>query len=99
MVVQVTNIGFDVSGQHSFDIQIPGAGQGKFTNGCAAQFAGYSTQAFDCANNYGGCSQKSGCSMLPGELQPGCNWRHDWYHWMESTGTTNNPFVDFRRVR
>ena len=27
-IIQVTNIGYDVSGDHSFDLQIPGAGQG-----------------------------------------------------------------------
>jgi len=53
MVVQVTNIGYDVSGEHSFDLQIPGAGQGIFTNGCTAQFSGHSSGDFDCDNNYG----------------------------------------------
>jgi len=99
MVVQVTNIGYDVNGDHSFDLQIPGAGQGLFTNGCTAQFNGYSSGDFDCDNNYGGCFEKSGCDRLPEALRPGCEWRYDWYHWFEAGGQTNNPFVDFRRVQ
>jgi hypothetical protein len=31
MIVQVTNIGYDVSGEHSFDLQIPGAGKAPLT--------------------------------------------------------------------
>jgi len=99
MVVQVTNIGYDVVGDHSFDIQIPGAGQGIFTNGCTNQFPGSSTGDFDCDNNYGGCLEKSGCARLPAALRAGCEWRYDWYHWFGADGQTNNPFVDFRRVR
>jgi len=99
MVVQVTNIGYDVSGEHSFDIQIPGAGQGIFTSGCVAQFPGTQVGDHDCDNNYGGCSDKSGCARLPEELQAGCEWRHDWYHWLKVSGQTNNPHVDFRRVQ
>jgi len=99
MVVQVTNIGYDVSGEHSFDIQIPGAGQGIFTNGCTAQFAGFSTGDFDCDNNYGGCSDKAGCARLPEVLRKPCEWRYDWYRWLTEEGRSNNPYVDFRRVR
>lgn len=54
MVVQVTNIGYDVSGDHSFDLQIPGAGQGAFTNGCDAMFSGFRSGDFDCDNSFGG---------------------------------------------
>jgi len=97
--VQVTNIGYDVSGVHSFDLLIPGAGQGLFTSGCSRQFSGHSPGDFDCDNNYGGCSARSGCDRLPSELQAGCHWRHDWYRWLESSGQTNNPWVSFRRVR
>jgi len=99
MVVQVTNIGFDVTGEHSFDLQIPGAGQGIFTKGCPAQFSGYSSGDFDCDTNYGGCNDKSGCARLPAELRAGCEWRYDWYHWLENNGKSNNPYVDFRRVQ
>ncbi|KAJ8601224.1 hypothetical protein CTAYLR_003220 [Chrysophaeum taylorii] len=48
-VIQVTNIGYDVTGDHSFDLQIPGAGQGIFDTGCVIQFPGYSKGDFDCA--------------------------------------------------
>jgi len=99
LVVQVTNIGYDVTGTHSFDIQIPGAGEGLFTDGCPVQYQGFSSEDFDCANHYGGCTDKSGCSRLPQALRDGCHWRHDWYRWLESDGTTNNPFVKFRRVQ
>jgi len=99
MIVQVTNIGYDVTGEHSFDIQIPGAGQGAFQSGCQAQFSGFSSGDFDCDTPYGGCADEKGCSRLPQELQAGCKWRYDWFHWMQMGGKTNNPYVDFRRVR
>jgi len=99
MIVQVTNIGFDVNSNHSFDLQIPGAGQGAFTNGCPKQFPGYSSGKFDCNNNWGGCDTKAGCADLPAALRPGCEWRYDWYRWLVDGGQTNNPFVKFRRVR
>jgi len=98
MVVQITNIGYDVNGEHSFDIQIPGAGQGAFTDGCTRQFGGNSTD-FDCDNNYGGCNEKSGCDRLPSPLRSGCRWRYDWYQWLIQNGQSNNPYVDFRRVQ
>lgn len=99
IVVQVINIGYDVSGEHSFDIQIPGAGQGAFSSGCVAQYPGKQVGDFDCDNRYGGCHEKSGCNRLPSVLQSGCNWRYDWYHWLEADGVTNNPYVNFRRVK
>jgi len=99
MIVQVTNIGYDVTGDHSFDLQIPGAGQGAFTSGCAAQFAGHSSGDFDCNNRYGGCDSKDGCAKLPAELRDACKWRYDWFHWLDHAGKTNNPYVNFRRVR
>lgn len=98
MVVQVTNIGYDVLGDHSFDLQIPGAGQGAFDGGCAAQFPEKQVDDFDCGQRYGGCSAKSGCSRLPPELQAGCEWRYDWYRWLVNGGQTNNPYAHFRRV-
>jgi hypothetical protein len=98
MVVQVTNIGYDVNGEHSFDLQIPGAGQGIFADGCTRQFGG-STGDYDCDNRYGGCGERSGCDRLPEALRAGCHWRYDWYYWFIAGGQTNNPYVDFRRVR
>jgi len=102
MIVQVTNIGYDVGGEHSFDIQIPGAGMGIFKQGCARQFpatARGDVGAFDCGNNYGGCNSKEGCARLPKELRGGCEWRYDWLRWLAEGGQTNNPYVKFRRVR
>jgi hypothetical protein len=99
MVVQVTNIGYDVIGEHSFDLMIPGAGQGAFNAGCPRQFPGYSSGQFDCNNNWGGCGDVGGCASLPPELRAGCEWRYTWYYWNAANGKTNNPYVDFRRVR
>eukprot|EP00854_Cymbomonas_tetramitiformis_P002324 gene2324-3049_t len=99
MVIQVTNIGYDVSGDHSFDILIPAAGQGYYTTGCSIQFSGYSSENFDCGNNYGGCDDVSGCAELPAALRSGCEWRFEWYKWLTADGQTNNPYVDFRRVQ
>jgi len=99
MIVQVLNIGYDVTGAHSFDIQIPGAGQGIFGSGCRGQYRGFSTGDFDCDNRYGGCHRRDGCARLPKQLQSGCRWRYDWFHWLKHQGQTNNPWVKFRRVR
>lgn len=100
MVVQVTNIGYDVNGDHSFDLQIPAAGQGAFSDGCVRQFEGYDKGDFDCDNNYGGCDDISGCARLPESLRPGCEWRYsDSYKWLQDSGRSNNPYVDFRRVQ
>jgi len=99
MVVQVTNTGNDVSGYDSFDIQIPGAGQGEFKDGCAVQFQGYRSGDFDCDRSYGGCQSIAGCNRLPPALQEGCRWRYQWFHWLSQSGKTDNPFINFRRVR
>lgn len=101
MVVQVTNIGYDVSGEHSFDIQVPGAGRGAFPAGCVAQFPESEESALDCGRTYGGCGDRSGCERVPSELRAGCEWRYDWLHWLEEREQqlTFNPYVRFRRVR
>jgi hypothetical protein len=101
MIVQVNNIGYDVSGEHAFDIQIPGAGQGLFYNGCTRQFPGVPVDDFDCDTRYGGCGDVADCELQPPELQAGCEWRFTWYKHMadSSTNTTNNPYIRFRRVR
>jgi len=99
MVVQVTNIGYDVVGEHSFDLMIPGAGQGAFNKGCPRQFPGRSSGEFDCNNNWGGCPSIEHCTRLPKELRSGCEWRFTWYYWLAQSGKSNNPYVRFRRVR
>lgn len=100
-VIQVTNIGYDVTGQHSFDLQIPGAGQGIFASGCTQQFAGYDADDFDCGQRYGGCDDLDGCDRLPPALRDGCAWRYllGVYGWKINNGKSDNPFVRFRRVR
>ncbi|KAJ8613780.1 hypothetical protein CTAYLR_008858 [Chrysophaeum taylorii] len=100
-VVQVTNIGFDVTGSHSFDLQIPSAGQGLFDTGCEIQFPDYESEDFDCGNNYGGCNDISGCADLPDDLRAGCEWRFDTsvYGWKTDNGKSDNPYVRFRRVK
>jgi len=99
MIVQVNNIGYDVSGTHAFDIQIPGAGQGLFYGGCGTQFPGVPIGDFDCDQRYGGCGNITGCELQPPELRAGCEWRFLWYKWKVSAGTTDNPFISFRRVK
>jgi len=104
-VVQVINIGYDVS--HSFDLQIPAAGQGIFDQGCARQYSGFSKGDFDCDNNYGGCGSISGCENLPDFLKEGCYWRYAKrasddsyiYGWRVEDNKSDNPMADFRRVK
>ncbi|CAK0803085.1 unnamed protein product, partial [Prorocentrum cordatum] len=100
MIVQVNNIGYDLSGEHAFDIQIPGSGQGLLYNGCESQFPGVLVEDFDCGTRYGGCRNISDCDLQPAELQAGCRWRFTWYKYMvDGTNTTSNPYIQFRRVR
>lgn len=100
LIIQVSNIGHDVSGAHSFDLQIPGAGQGAFTSGCVRQFPGHHVNDFDCNNNWaGGCRSVDECTQLPLAQQPGCRWRFTWFKWLLLNGQTNNPYVEFRRVK
>jgi len=91
MIVQVSNIGYDVKGDHSFDIMIPGGGQGLF-QGCPKYFPGTSNDDADCGTRYGGCDAKHECGKLPSKLRKGCMWRFDWLK-------ASNPYVDFRRVQ
>eukprot|EP00168_Porphyra_purpurea_P011685 TRINITY_DN2975_c0_g1_i5.p5 TRINITY_DN2975_c0_g1~~TRINITY_DN2975_c0_g1_i5.p5 ORF type:complete len:146 (-),score=29.37 TRINITY_DN2975_c0_g1_i5:163-600(-) len=98
-VVQVTNIGYDVTGEHSFDLQVPGSGRGAFPDGCARQYPGKKGSDFDCNTLYGGCNTIAGCAKLPSGLRAGCKWRYNWFKWLVEGGKTNNPYVRFRRVR
>ncbi|EGB11551.1 hypothetical protein AURANDRAFT_6432, partial [Aureococcus anophagefferens] len=87
-VIEVTNMGYAVTDDHSFDLQIPSAGQGIFDTGCAIQFPGYDSGVFDCDN--------SGCGRPPDDLRSGCVWRYDYLY--NEGDTRNNPYVRFRRV-
>lgn len=58
-------------------MQIPGGGVGLY-DGCSAQYAvGYSN--FNFGMRYGGIRTRAGCAFLPVALQPGCQWRFEWY--------------------
>jgi len=74
MVVQAINTGGDLGANH-FGLLIPGAGVGIF-NACTSQ---WNAPADGWGARYGGISSKSQCQTLPPQLQPGCNWRFDWF--------------------
>lgn len=99
MVIQIINIGYDIIGEHSFDIQIPGAGQGFYQSGCIRQYKNKKVGDFDCDNPYGGCFDIKGCFRLPLDLQRGCFWRYNWYYWFKDNGKTNNPYIKFRKIK
>jgi len=99
MVVQVTNVGHGVTAAHSFDIHIPGAGQRTAQRGCSQQFNDVNVDDFDCGQRVGGCDSKASCARLPNTLRSGCEWRFDWLQYLAFAGQTNNPYVQFRRVR
>lgn len=84
MLVQSVNTGGDLSG-NQFDLQIPGGGTGIF-DGCTTEF-GSSWGA-----QYGGISNRSQCSTLPAKLQPGCDWRFDWFL------NSDNPTHTFEQI-
>ncbi|KAI9787368.1 MAG: hypothetical protein M1835_002780 [Candelina submexicana] len=73
MIVQATNTGGDLGG-NQFDIAIPGGGVGTF-NACTNQ---HGAPSKGWGKQYGGLDTNT-CSSLPTELQPGCNWRFDWF--------------------
>ncbi|KAJ3046912.1 hypothetical protein HK097_000404, partial [Rhizophlyctis rosea] len=86
-IVQVLNTGSDLGAGH-FDLQIPGGGVGLF-NGCSAQWgAGPSGWG----GQYGGINGALECSMLPTQLQKGCQWRFNWFK------NADNPYMTFRKV-
>jgi len=88
LVVQVVNTGGDLGDNH-FDLQIPGGGVGIF-NGCSSQ---WNAPPDGWGDRYGGVSSRDQCNQLPGELQPGCNWRFDWFQ------NADNPTMNLVRVR
>lgn len=88
MIVQATNIGFDVSSTQ-FDLAIPGGGVGAFTSGCTKE---WNAPAGGWGQQFGGVSSRADCSTLPSALQPGCNFRFDWMH------GADNPAITYERV-
>nr|D3GDK4.1 RecName: Full=Endoglucanase; AltName: Full=CaCel; AltName: Full=Cellulase; AltName: Full=Endo-beta-1,4-glucanase; Flags: Precursor [Cryptopygus antarcticus]ACV50414.1 endo-beta-1,4-glucanase [Cryptopygus antarcticus]ACV50415.1 endo-beta-1,4-glucanase [Cryptopygus antarcticus] len=88
MIVQVTNTGSDLNGNH-FDLMIPGGGVGIF-NGCQSQWGAPSN---GWGQRYGGISSQSECNQLPTSLRAGCNWRFGWFK------NADNPSMKFTQVR
>ncbi|KAF7886014.1 hypothetical protein EAF00_010117 [Botryotinia globosa] len=87
MIVQATNTGGDL-GSNQFDLAMPGGGVGIF-NGCATEFGAPSS---GWGAQYGGIAAVSSCSTFPAALQPGCNFRFNWFE------SADNPTVDFKQV-
>jgi hypothetical protein len=85
MIVQATNIGYDLTDNH-FDIAIPGGGQGIF-QGCNAQYAN-----FQGGQRYGGVQTINECQKLPSVMRPGCLWRFRWFQ------NADNPRMTFKSV-
>ncbi|KAK2801231.1 hypothetical protein FQN50_007791 [Emmonsiellopsis sp. PD_5] len=73
MVVQATNTGADL-GENHFDIAMPGGGVGIF-NGCTDQWG---APPNGWGERYGGITSNT-CHEFPEKLQPGCNWRFEWF--------------------
>ncbi|KAK3682803.1 RlpA-like double-psi beta-barrel-protein domain-containing protein-containing protein [Podospora appendiculata] len=85
MVVQSTSTGGDLGTNH-FDLAMPGGGVGIF-DGCTKEFGGLA------GAQYGGISSASQCASFPSALQPGCNWRFDWFK------NADNPSFTFTQVQ
>jgi len=85
MIVQATNIGYDLGNNH-FDIAIPGGGQGIF-QGCNSQYNG-----FVGGQRYGGVSNVKECYKLPVVMRQGCLWRFTWFQ------NADNPKITFKSI-
>uniref|UniRef100_A0A7S1PJ52 Cellulase n=1 Tax=Percolomonas cosmopolitus TaxID=63605 RepID=A0A7S1PJ52_9EUKA len=85
MIIQVTNKGGDLSGDH-FDLMIPGGGLGIF-DACSHQFGGHNW-----GNRYGGVTSESQCAGLPSQHRAGCYWR------FRDFKNADNPGVKFRKL-
>lgn len=83
MIVQATNTGGDL-GSNQFDLAMPGGGVGIY-NGCTDEWG---APASGWGAQYGGISSNT-CSSFPSALQPGCDFRFDWFE------GADNPTVDF----
>ena len=98
LIVQVASIGCGVIGSHSFDLHMPGAGQGLFSYGCERQFLGVGKDAFDCGRWCGGCGTREECTRLPAGLRPGGEWRFGWLLWLKEGWRSNRPWARHRRT-
>ncbi|KAK3381117.1 RlpA-like double-psi beta-barrel-protein domain-containing protein-containing protein [Podospora didyma] len=88
MVVQSTSTGADLGNNH-FDLAMPGGGVGLF-DGCSSQFGGIGGIG---GAQYGGISSRTLCLSMASALQPGCNWRFDWFQ------NADNPSFTFTQVQ
>ncbi|KAF3916957.1 Endoglucanase-5 [Arthrobotrys entomopaga] len=88
-VVQATNTGGDLV-NNQFDLALPGGGQGLF-NGCSKQFP--DTPFDNWGATYGGIDTRDQCAGLPAVLQPGCDFRFDWFE------GSDNPNITFVEVK
>lgn len=86
MIIQATNTGADLA-QGQFDIAMPGGGVGIY-NGCTDEWGAPSS---GWGAQYGGISSNT-CNEFPSALQPGCDWRFDWFE------GADNPTVDYKQV-
>lgn len=86
LIVQATNTGGDL-GSNQFDLAMPGGGVGIY-NGCTAEWG---APAGGWGAQYGGISSDT-CSTFPSALQPGCDFRWDWFE------GADNPTVEWEAV-
>lgn len=90
MIVQATNIGYDVN-DVQFDLALPGGGVGAFPQGCAKQYNA-PPNGWGSLGAYGGTATRSQCDALPTKLRNGCYFRFDWMQ------GSDNPNVLYERV-
>ncbi|CZT19950.1 related to endoglucanase [Ramularia collo-cygni] len=90
MIVQATNIGYDVNNVQ-FDLSIPGGGVGAFPKGCTKQYNA-PANGWGSSGAYGGTASRSECDALPAKLRDGCYFRFDWFK------GSDNPTVEYERV-
>lgn len=108
LLIQVVSVEPGADSKNSFEIYIPGAGlqtsvdgsDGNSGSGCGRFYNDKMAWHFDCGQRYTGCNQKGSCAPpFPQNLRQGCEWKFDWLKWLENNDATNNPFVNFKRVK
>lgn len=108
LIVQVISVESGSGGANSFQIFIPGGGLqttvddvgGGSGSGCGRFYNDAEANHFDCGQRFTGCNSRQSCiPPFPEALRTGCEWKFDWMKWLADADTTNNPYVDFKRVR
>jgi len=89
LLAQVTNTGSDLV-TNQMDCNIPASGPGIY-DACTTQWGQQYKSSWGAT--YGGISTKAQCTQIPSQLQPGCNWRFDWFM------GSDNPSTSFRQVQ